>query len=127
MNQVTDILEKRLKKEDRILFAFIHGSFVEGRGFRDIDVAVMLIDGVPATETELELETEISRDLSLPAPLDLRSLNRAPLPFMYSVLARGHLLFTRSEDALAEFRERTYRNYLDCRYLYDRYLEDRSA
>ncbi|HII67643.1 MAG TPA: nucleotidyltransferase domain-containing protein, partial [Thermococcaceae archaeon] len=53
--RITDFLINR--KE--VLFAYIHGSFIENRPFRDIDVAIY-VDGDHDLAYELEMEEELT-------------------------------------------------------------------
>lgn len=116
-----------LEQDNRVLFAYIHGSFLDGGEYNDIDIAVMLTDERHIMQTELDMESSMALECSLPAQPDVRALNRAPVQFRYAVLARGELLFTRSDDVLSDFKEQTFRSYLDNQYLYSQYLAGRTA
>ncbi|CAD5243325.1 type VII toxin-antitoxin system MntA family adenylyltransferase antitoxin [Thermococcus camini] len=114
-----DVIKERIRaylmsRED-VLFAYIHGSFLEGRPFRDIDVAVF-VRSKPGRFYEMELEDELSGLTGF--PLDVRLLNDAPVEFRFHVIG-GELLFSRDERARCDFEERTMREYHD----YSRYLE----
>ncbi|NJE11154.1 nucleotidyltransferase domain-containing protein [Thermococcus sp. MAR1] len=114
-----DVIKERIRaylmsRED-VLFAYIHGSFLEGRPFRDIDVAVF-VRSKPGRFYEMELEDELSGLTGF--PVDVRLLNDAPVEFRFHVIS-GELLFSRDERARCDFEERTMREYHD----YSRYLE----
>ncbi|USS41007.1 nucleotidyltransferase domain-containing protein [Thermococcus aggregans] len=101
-----------LKSRREVLFAYIHGSFLENRPFRDIDVAVF-IKSKPGRFYEMELEEELSRLTGF--PVDVRVLNNAPVEFRFHVIG-GELLFSRDEKARCDFEEQTMREYHDYSY-----------
>lgn len=102
-------LEQLLQERTDVLFATVHGSFLDGEAFRDLDVAVWRSDGAPAT-MDLTLATCLSRDLRV--PVDVRCINNAPLPFQYHAL-RGRVVAVRDESLLAGLMERVAREYHD--------------
>jgi hypothetical protein len=108
-------IREALIKRDEIIFAYLHGSFIEDRPFRDIDVAIY-VDGNYDLTYELELEEELTRLVGF--PVDVRTLNNAPVTFRFKVL-EGELLFSKDEKARCEFEEWTLREYHD----YDYYLK----
>ncbi|WP_297507605.1 nucleotidyltransferase domain-containing protein [Thermococcus sp.] len=108
-------LREALVKKDEVLFAYLHGSFLDDGPFRDIDVAVYVKSNVPPFYEE-ELEEEFSRAVG--PPVEVRVLNYAPITFRFRAIG-GLLLFSRDEKARCEFEEMTMREYHD----YTRYLE----
>jgi len=120
------ILKGFLSKQDEVVFAYLHGSFVQGEEFRDVDVAVLLDDR--ATRTTDDVEYEISLSLKLEKelvglPVDVKILNRAPLSFRYHA-SQGMLLLTRDESTRESFLNRTWSEYFDFQPLSRIYLED---
>jgi len=114
--RITDFLINR--KE--VLFAYIHGSFIENRPFRDVDVAIY-VDGDYDLVYELEMEEELTRFVGL--PIDVRVINDAPVMFRFKALG-GELLFSKDENARCEFEEGTLREYHDYSYYLKRYGRD---
>ncbi len=113
-----------LEAKDGILFAYIHGSFVTGERFRDVDVAVYFADPpVHRIEEELSIESELSRVMKH-LPVDLRILNDAPLSFRYNVIRYGRPVFVRDSDARFEFVEATLRDYFDFAPYREMYLRE---
>ena len=106
-------LEELLAREEHVVFAYVHGSFVSGRPFRDVDVAVWVEDPENAFYYAVELAAEFSSSLGL--PIDIHVLNNAPLPFKYHVFARGRLLFSRDEEARLREVSLAFRMYFDLR------------
>ena len=97
-----------------IVFAYLHGSFVEGEEFRDVDVAVFLAGGTVRSRDDVEYEISLSLRLGkeMGLPLDVKLLNEAPLSFRYHA-SRGMLLMTKDESSREEFLNRTWGEYFD--------------
>ncbi len=116
-------LRELLERREEIIFAYLHGSFVEGLPFNDIDVAVYVDQSkVPdAFDYEMDLSAELT--MALHFPVDVRVLNDAPLGFQHSVL-QGEAILVRDEEALTDFIERVAREYMDYAYLGRMYLEE---
>ncbi len=98
-----------------VVFAYLHGGFIERRFFRDVDVAVWLEDPRDAPRIEVDLSAELS--VRLGVPVDIRVLNGAPLPFRYHVFSGGVLLFSRDERLRIRLVDETSRMYFDLRLL----------
>lgn len=102
-------ISKALKKREEIIFAYLHGSFLEER-FRDVDVAIYLStkkNELYALNLERELEDEVG------FPVDVRILNNAPLSFKFRVIEQGFLLFSKDEKRRCEFESLTMEEYHD--------------
>lgn len=110
-------IKTSLLKQERILFAYLHGSFIKDGPFRDIDVAVYL-DPHPFNGSDemfaYGLALGAALDMSLSgATVDIRPLNLAPLPFRFTVVTEGRLLLTKDEERRVDFEARTRTLYFD--------------
>ena len=119
-------LKDFLSRQAGVVFAYLHGSFVQGEEFRDVDLAVFLDDR--ATRTTDDVEYEISLSLKIEKelvglPVDVKILNHAPLSFRYHA-SQGLLLLTRDESTRESFLNRTWSEYFDFQPLSRIYLED---
>ena len=108
-------LVRALAEQPDVTFAYLYGSFLGKRPFRDVDVGVYLenVDAATsgsAAERTLEIATRLSAELEL--PVDVRLLNGAPPTFAFHVL-RGRRLLSRNDDLLAHVLAETARRYLD--------------
>jgi predicted nucleotidyltransferase len=116
-----------LESRQEIIFAYLYGSFLdENLPYHDIDIAVYL-DPTWALERDLfEYEMTLSVDLTLAlhVPVDVRVLNEAPLGFQHSVLHRGEVLFSRSDERLTDFIEQVGLAYMDFSYYVREYLQE---
>jgi predicted nucleotidyltransferase len=122
--QFTIDLEKResivrpivaqLAQHPEILAVVLYGSFLNRERFRDIDLALLVDERRLPSERFLDYELDRLEELSRLSkfPLDIRIVNRAPVLFRYAV-TQGRVLFCREERTWVEFRERTWKEYLD--------------
>ncbi len=123
-----DIINKirnQLIVDQRVVFAFIHGSFIDADiGFSDIDVAIF-IDNEHFTDDILDLCLTISAELTLLVHkrVDVHCLNTSSAGFRYEV-TKGELLFAKNEDVCFDFIERTWLEYFDLKHFYEDNLKD---
>jgi len=122
---ITDAIWNQLETHPEILWAYLHGSFLEGGPYRDIDIAVW-VDPTAASLKgwrwyEVDLATTL--ELRLHQPVDIRVLNDAPLAFRYHAL-KGQLLLVRDWEGLNEMRTRTWDDYCDFLPFARRYLRE---
>ena len=110
-NKLLERLRQEFLKQEDILFAYVHGSFIEVESFKDLDVAVWVND--PERSFEYSVNLSVKLELKLRVPIDVHVLNEAPLPFKHYVFTRGVLLFSRDEELRAKVVDLTLREYID--------------
>lgn len=114
--EVISSLISFLKRDERIVFAYIFGSFVEPEMpfFRDIDIGIYIRDYKESDrETyEIELPLELQRSFEYKYPFDVIILNRADI-FLIKNVIEGELLFTKDEDLWSDFVEDALARYID--------------
>jgi len=112
--EIIGILSQTLSQRNEILFAYLHGSFLESKTFQDIDVAVYLEEttkhDINIIEYEIALSLLVEKQLRMGA--DVKALNWAPLSFRYNV-SRGLLLLSRDELKREDFLCATWMEYFD--------------
>ena len=109
---ITDKLKSMLASFSDVAFVYLHGSFLNASGFRDIDIAFYMQEApVSALQKELQLESLFGS--SMPYPIDIKILNNAPVSFAYNVLKSGLPVFVTDEDVRVDFVEHTLNNYFD--------------
>lgn len=116
--RVTVALRDLLAFREEVLFAYLHGSFVSGNKFRDIDVAVYLDHGRWTRRDSLQYQANLARDLSraLRLPVDVTVLNVAPLGLRHDAVS-GRVLICREDGTRAHFADRVSRHYEQIRKL----------
>ncbi len=112
--EITRLLRHLLAQREEIRFACLHGSFLEPRGFRDVDVAVWVDPIKIPKENALDYEFRLSAwtEGRISQPIDVKVLNYAPLSFQYAA-AEGEPILVRDENEWFGFRERIWRDYWD--------------
>jgi len=108
-------VRRRLEAEGDILFAYVHGSFIEKDAFRDLDVAIWLKDAGEAFHYAVELSAKL--EIEIRAPVEVHALNEAPLPFKHHVFKTGRLLFSRNESLRLRLNDEVARQYQDLKQL----------
>ncbi len=112
-----------LSRQPEIVFAFLHGSFLSGSSFRDIDLGIFVrgIDSADFWDYEARRAQEIEEALNGLYLVEPKVINKAPLSFCYHVI-RGRALFVRDERSVTEFMVRVARSYLDIAPIRHRYM-----
>ena len=113
--RVLESLARVLGKDPCIDFAFVFGSFAEGRPFHDVDVGVRLLencgDALPVADHAMAaLEERLGAAAGF--PVDLVVLNGRPATFLFHVY-RGRVILARNEARLTSELEQTMRTYFD--------------
>jgi hypothetical protein len=95
--------------KDDVVFAYLHGSFIESLKFRDIDIAIFVKNPV----REIELESDLSYELTDKTgyPVEVRIINNASIAFQMAVLRKGRLLISKADNVRTDFIENTSRRY----------------
>ncbi len=117
-----------IEKDNSILFAYLHGSFLESNNYNDIDVAIYLkqekgLTPLVMQEKEFKLSSMLEQKYRN-TRFDVRTLNLAPPSFKYQVIKNGLLLFTKDEERLTDFEMSTIPHYLDFSIYRKRYLRE---
>jgi len=118
--QVLSRLAEALEEIGGLSFAYAHGSFLQG-DFEDVDVAAYFYER-PDSRVLVGMELQVEKEIGL--PVDLQSLNGAPLAFAHGVIAHGKLLVERDELARMDYEERIRDFYFDFEPFLRRYLNE---
>lgn len=108
-------LKERFEGDNEIMFAYVHGSFLEKNSFRDIDIAIWLKNPKKAFHYTVNFSTILQIQMKL--PIDLQVLNEAPLPYKYNIFTKGKLLFSKNENLRTKIIDETIRKYIDLKYI----------
>ena len=114
---LTSNISKFLSEEENVFFAYLYGSFLEERPFKDVDVSAYVDPGMfrnPDHIFDYGISLAAKIDLAISGvTVDLRLLNAAPIPFRFNVITTGKVLFSRSEKERIDFEVRTRSLYFD--------------
>lgn len=111
-------IKEYLMQKENIVFAYIHGSFIKSKTFRDIDIAIFVND-----RKDFYFESDLSAQLTSMIMFDaeFRIINEAPVAFQMAVLRDGVLLFSRDDVKRTDFIEdvgKRYREYTHFRNIF---------
>ena len=108
-NRIFKTLTEALSKRDEIIFAYVHGSFLEGVLFNDIDVALYIKETEVSREKESGYCDDLSLDLSgrIGFTADVHIMNHAPVGFQHGVFKHGRLLFSKDDELRSDLIEET--------------------
>lgn len=113
-----------MSRYPEIIFAYLHGSFLLPVPCGDVDIAVYLeSNALSERHWEYEAKLAMSLDHLVGLPVDILTLNRAPLALRYHA-TWGRVLLSRDEPARFAFWEETWREYFDCQPLFRAFLRD---
>ena len=119
-----NVIKEYLYQKQSILFAFLHGSFLEDMPFQDIDVAVYYDEDLHSEErinSSLLASAQLSTALHI--PVDVHALNGSAVGFCYEV-TKGEVLFSRDEEKRFDFMEKIWAQYFDLKPVLEQTLAD---
>lgn len=122
---ILQTITNKLHSDQSILFAFVHGSFIEEElPFRDIDIAVYF-DVEAARKDLVDLCLELSLNLSalVGVHVDVHDLNTSRIGFSYEATS-GKLLYTVNEELSYDFIENIRMKYYDLKPFWKENLQD---
>jgi len=83
-------IKEVLERDEDVILAVVHGSFIKEKLFRDVDVAVYARGSVDYLNLKFRLDSSLSEAVKL--PVDVKVLNDAPLWFIRRALREGRLI-----------------------------------
>lgn len=114
---VLPALRGALSQVPGVAFAYLFGSAIQGRDFRDVDIAVYLAPCPASSYERFKLAMRIARRLEHSLQpryeVDVRVLNEAPVLFGYEVLRTGRLLFEHDPEGRIGYEAQLLSAYLD--------------
>ncbi len=106
-----------------VITAYLFGSFVTGEAFSDIDLA-LLTGKSPEYPFSYELSLETKIEKMIKFPVDVRIIDKAPVPFSQNVIRTGKVILDRDPNFRAAFESIVLRQYFDFSFYRKRYLEE---
>jgi hypothetical protein len=114
VDDLQDTLRAVVERHQEVLVAYLFGSVARGTSgpLSDVDVAVLLSDGVDPFAAQLDLMGDIASAIRSDE-VDVVVLNTAPVSLAYRVLRDGVLLLSRNDVARIRHRVGVIDRYLD--------------
>jgi len=112
-DRITSLISHELDKDERVIFAYLYGSFVREKFFRDIDVFVYTRKDENTFVTQSSIRDNIYA-LIIDAgfhnicidDIDARVINDAPYDFVIDILDKGLLLVDKDRELRTDYIER---------------------
>ncbi|MBI4705374.1 MAG: nucleotidyltransferase domain-containing protein [Deltaproteobacteria bacterium] len=121
--RVVAAVRQVLASDGRVVAAWLHGSFVRGGPFRDLDVAVLLAPGTarPAVAIE-EIEHRIYENMpERGIEPDVKAIGDAALAFRGEAIRTGRRIYVRDVVVAVRFEVESLNLWFDYRPAWDRY------
>ncbi|MEM2145144.1 MAG: nucleotidyltransferase domain-containing protein [Candidatus Jordarchaeaceae archaeon] len=87
-----------LSEFNDVCFGYVFGSFLGEQGFRDVDVAIYVMeeyDSYGLMKFSLRVARALENKVQPRLEFDVKDLNTAPITFQYEVIRSGRLIFSR--------------------------------
>jgi len=130
--QAIEAVKKTLSGDERVVFAYLHGSLLEGDGSqaKDIDIAVFSARSDDTFSLAGDLKIALYQNSGIPSDFfDVRIINDIldtgdlfALLYLKSVLMKNLILVDRVPDIRSSFLERYGMKYRECEGLIDEVL-----
>ena len=120
---IAETIASILARHQEIYCVYIHGSFINGDLFADIDLGLLLVHP-PENLLEYEFEIEIAVERQVSFPVDVRVLNNAPISFIQNIIRHGKVILDKNPNTRSDFESYSLRKYFDFAPFRRRYLAE---
>ena len=107
--------------------AYVYGPFLKRDDFGDIDIAIHISKELASYQRfklSSKLAMSLEKTIQPRVNFDVRVLNHAPAFFQYEVISEGIVILERDRDMRVDFEAHLIAEYLDLKYMYDRFDQD---
>jgi len=111
---ILGVLKEILENNEKIIFAYLFGSFDEGNTFRDIDIGIYITQPDKDIESEIKLKRALTEETVY--PVDVSVINNAPPDVKIRVL-EGTILICRDRELMTDFIEKAGTQYIEYSHL----------
>lgn len=102
--------------------AYVYGSFLSRKDFRDIDIALLADEGYNEDSFAgyaSEAGDRLEESLGFRYECDVRVLNDLPVWLKFEIISTGRLLYVRNDDDRIDFETQVLVEYQDLKSMYD--------
>ena len=119
-----------LSKDDRVLFAYLYGSFGNSKNYNDLDIAVYAKEGCNPFEVSGDLKVALYEETDVPPDFyDIRIINDIlekgdlfSLIYLKRLLEKNQVLVDKDFDLRTDFIEKYSMKYRSCEGIMDEVL-----
>lgn len=123
-------IQKVLRKEPRILAAYIFGSYVKGIDNKESDFDIAFVVGNKKLITD-DTVYELLKDIAFPKDPDISIVDKTSSPILlFQIIKSGTRIYTKDENKANAFEAYILRYYYDTQHLrniYNYYLKEKFA
>lgn len=112
-DRITSLVSQELDNDKRVIFAYLHGSFVCEAFFRDIDIFVYISKDEDTFVTQSSIRDNIYEAVTDAGfhnigidDFDVKVMNDAPYDFVIDILDKGTLLVDKNRELRTDYIER---------------------
>jgi len=119
--RVLSLIKDVLCQDGRVIFAYVYGSFITEKSFRDIDIGIHVKN---PEENPFGISSDIKTELSHLArreglnftadQFDIKMINDAPFTFLKRIFKEGILLIDNDPDLRTDIVEQVSLKYREC-------------
>ncbi len=114
LHSIKDVLEK----DKRVVFAYLYGSSLKERKFRDIDIGVYSLPEYDEHNVSSEIKIALSKETDIPPDrFDVRIINRVDNLLYLKEVLEGEILIDKNPDIRGNFIEHFYRRYREAEFI----------
>lgn len=125
VNYVIRRVIEELKKDKRILFAYMFGSHISGKTMKESDIDIgIYVDPRTTKKERFDIRLHVSGLSAIDRELDVVVMNDASLLLNYNVI-KGRLLFSRDETKRVSFESVVMTRYMDMKPYSIRHIDQR--
>jgi len=119
--RILSLIRDVLARDGKVIFAYVYGSFVKEKSFRDIDIGIYVKNPeenifvvTAALKTELSHHAKEERVNLTADQFDVKVINDAPFTFLNRVFKEGILLIDHDPDLRTDLVEQVSMKYREC-------------
>lgn len=104
--KIIPTIQNVLKKDSRVIFAYLYGSAIKGDSYRDIDVGVYIDKGHDSFVVSSDLKIDLSIETGIsPDQFDIQIINETNNLLYLRHVLNGRLLVDKEPDLRGDFIE----------------------
>jgi len=114
LHSIKDVLEK----DKRVVFAYLYGSSLKERKFRDIDIGVYSLPEYDEHNVSSEIKIALSKETDIPPDrFDVRIINRVDNLLYLKEVLEGEILIDKNPDIRGNFIEHFSMRYREAEFI----------
>jgi len=126
LKRLFPLLKNELEKEKDVIFAYIFGSYAEGREgpLSDFDIGIFLKNtSKDFFERKIEFNNLVTSILKTDE-VDIVILNEANVEISFNIIKNGFLLLSKDEKSRIEYEKKIIKCYMDFDYYRKRMIKE---